>query len=226
MRTCESAGGRRRRVRVATGLVTMLAPAALATAASGATLSVNRPCYVISGKTAPPMTVLGSGFMPGGTVNVSSSDGTASATTTAGPSGNIAVTTGAPTPSFSMPGTKTETLTAQQASGTTATTPVTSAPLAVATKPAFAALTKKVTWYFSGFRPGHFIYAHYLRRKPVARTQFGRAKGACGVLKVKARFYPGGHPRYKSYKVQIDDSKRYSKRAAPRIVTKLGTFAL
>jgi hypothetical protein len=92
-------------------------------------------------------------------------------------------------------------------------------------KPTEAALTKKVTWYFSGFRRGKFIYAHYLHKKPAAQARFGRATGPCGLLKVKARFYPGGHPRFKTYTVQIDDSKRYSKHASPKIVTKLGTFA-
>jgi hypothetical protein len=113
------------------------------------------------------------------------------------------------------------------AAGTiTATARTQAARLAVDTKPAQARLSKKVTWYFSGFRPGRFIYGHYLRKKPVARAKFGRAKGPCGLLKVKARFYPGGHPRFKSYGLQLDDSKSYSKHASPRIVTRLGTFVI
>src|SRR6202020_34649 len=100
------------------------------------------------------------------------------------------VTTGAPIPFLSLPGSKAVTLTAQDftAAGTTitATARTQAAQLAVDTKPAQARLSKKVTWYFSGFRPGRFIYGHYLRKKPVATAKFGRAKGPCGVLKVKA----------------------------------------
>jgi hypothetical protein len=60
-----------------------------------------------------------------------------------------------------------------------------------------------------------------VRSKQVARVRFGRAKGPCGVLKVRARFYPGGHPRYDNYTLVFDSSKRYSKKTRPRVLLKI-----
>lgn len=225
MRICE----RRRLLQLMLAAMLTLAPGALAAQASAASLSVNKRCYVNTKKRAV-MTVSGSGFVPGDAVEVSSSDGSVVASATANASGAIGITTGAPIPFFNLPGSKTVTMTAQDFTGTgttiTATVKAHIAPLAVATKPAQARLSKKVTWYFSGFRPGKFVYGHYLRKKQVARAKFGRARGTCGVLKVKAKFYPGGHPRFKSYGLQIDDSGRYTKHASPKIDTKLGTFLI
>ncbi len=219
----------RRLVQATIGVATLFVPGAIATEATAATLNVNRPCYV-NARSRAAMGVLGTGFTPGDPVTISSSDGSVSANATADANGNVGLTTGAPTPFFSLPGAKTVTLTAQDftPSGTTITaaTRVTTTALGVATRPSQARLTKRVTWYFSGFRPGRYVYGHYLRRHQVARARFGRAKGPCGLLRVRARLYPGGHPRSKSYKLQIDDSKRYSKHASPRIDTRLNTFLL
>lgn len=223
--------GRRLR-RVVLGLGILIAPAAFASQASAAaTLAANQPCYVNAGKNPAAMVLTGTGFTPGDQVMITSGDGSVDATANVNTAGQISVVTGAPTPFFNLPGQKTETITATDLplSGgeITATTTVRVAPLAVETVPAEAKFSKKVTWYFSGFLPGKTVYGHYLRNgKQVARAQFGRAQGPCGVLKSKARFFPGGHPRFKKYGVQIDNSKRYSKHASPRIDTKLGTVVL
>ena len=202
------------------------ASGALAQQAAAATITVAEPCYVnTSTAKRAQMTVTGSGFVPGGTVQLSSSDGTVKATTLATVTGAIAVTTPAPDPSFALPGQQTVTLTAQQPSTpgalVTATTPVTVAPLSVAIMPAQAQPTQRVTWFFSGFEPGRPIYGHYLRRHQVALERFGPARGACGLLKVKAFLYPGGRPRYRLYGLQLDDSRHYRAGAAPRIDKKL-----
>jgi len=202
------------------------AAGAAAQQAAPATIRVAESCYVnTSTAKRAQMTVTGSGFVPGGTVQLSSSDGTVKATTTATVTGAIAVTTPAPDPSFALPGQQTVTLTAQQPSApgalVTATTPVTVAPLSVAIMPAQAQPTQRVTWFFSGFEPGRAIYGHYLRRHQVALERFGPARGACGLLKVKAFLYPGGRPRYRLYGLQLDDSRRYRAGAAPRIDKKL-----
>jgi hypothetical protein len=174
------------------------------------------------------MSVVGSGFGPGDTVEISSSDGSVGAMTTASAAGTIGFATGAPVPLFTAPGQKTVTLTAQDftpaGAEITATAAVTAAPLAVSTKPARAKFTHRVTWMFSGFESGKSIFAHYLHKKPVATQKFGKATGPCGLLKARALLFPGGHPHFKSYRVQIDDAKRYNKNTSPRIDTKLGTF--
>jgi hypothetical protein len=230
MRTCGSGGGHRRLMRAASGAAAMLVPAAFASAAGAATIAVNQPCFVDAGTQAAPMVVTGAGFVPGDEVQISSSDNSVSATATADATGAISVTTTAPTAIFQRPSAKTVTLTAQDFSvnsGTiSAATPVTFTTLAVLPQPSQAKLTSKVTWYFSGFTPGKVIYGHYLRKKPVARATFGRAKGPCGLLKVRARFYPGGHPRSSSYTLVFDSAKRYSKKTRPRVLIKIHKIVL
>lgn len=216
----------RRVHRLALATAALLACAAVATAqASAATISVNKPCYVNSLHQRASMIVTGSGFTPGASVQITSSDDTVAASGSVSSTGTISIPASAPAPPFSKPGQKSVTVTAEDLSTTaTAITQALVAPLAVATRPARAKFTHKVTWFFSGFTPGKSIYAHYLRKHPVAKARFGKAKGACGLLKTRALLFPGGHPRHKRYEVQIDDSKRYSKHASPRIVTPLKTF--
>ena len=211
------------------GLGAVIAAVILASGASAATttpgsgaaaaIAVARPCYVNTSRTKrAPMTVTGSGFAPGGQVQISSSDGSVTLDTTASLTGTVTATAPAPDPSFTLPGQQTVTLTATESTAAiTATTPVTVAPLAVGIMPTQAVPSQKVTWYFSGFQPGKLIFGHYLRRNQVALTRFGRASGACGVLEAKALLYPGGHPRYHRYGLQLDDSRSYSRRSTPRL---------
>jgi hypothetical protein len=221
MRICSSSVGRGAviaAVVLASGAsAASVAAGAPASGTTAATIAVARPCYVNKSRSKlAPMTVTGSGFAPGGQVQISSSDGSVKLDTTASSTGAVTATTSAPDPSFALPGQKTVTLTASE-NTIVATTPVTVAPLAVGISPAEAAAAQKVTWYFSGFEPGKPIFGHYLRTKQVALTRFGRAGGACGVLATKARLYPGGHPRYHLYGLQLDDSMHYSKRSSPRL---------
>jgi hypothetical protein len=210
------------------GCALLLAPAALATPASAASLSVTKACYAFTKNKLVPMTLSGAGFVPGGQVTINSSDGwIGDAGVIVGLTGSFSTSVPVPEPSFELPGQKTVTLTAEEFTlgGTiTATTPVTVAPLDAAVVPGQAPLSHKVTWYLSGFAPGKYIYVHYLHGTPVARMRLGRAKGACGVLKARAPLYPSLHPRYRRYPVQIDDARRYSKHATPRLERTLKLF--
>ena len=164
------------------------------------------------------MTVNGSGFAPGGLVQITSNDGSVNAETTASALGTFAYTTAAPDPRFTLPADQMVTLTATESTAAiTATTTVTVAPLAVGIQPSQAVASQKVTWYFSGLEPGKPVFGHYVLKKQVALARFGRASGACGVLKATALLYPGGHPRAGVYGLQFDDSRRYSKHSSPRI---------
>jgi hypothetical protein len=206
---------------------------ALAGTASAATIAVNQSCYVDTvasgGTVGAPMTVVGSGFTPGDMVSITSSDGSVSTEVAADSNGRIIAQTSAPSPFFSRPEAKTQTLTATDYTATgqiTATTLVRDTELAVATAPPHAAPKRKVTWYFSGFLPGHLIFGHYLRHgRAVARARFGRAVGLCGLLRTRARFYPG-HQRYHHYGLQFDDARHYSPHSTPRIVTALNTSVI
>jgi hypothetical protein len=215
---------RRHAGRLALGAMLLLAPAAATAQASAATISVDRPCYVSTASTPAQMTLTGSGFTPRGQVSITSSDGSVADTTIADATGTIALTAGAPEPAFKLPGQKKITLTAtdEQNSAITATTQTRAATVAVQTAPYQASVTRKVTWYFSGFTEGKLIFGHYIHHKQVALARFGRAQGPCGVLKAKARLFPGGHPQFRRYGLQIDDSRRYNKSALPRFVTRLG----
>ncbi len=219
------AGDGLRLTRGTIGALAMLGPGAFAAEAPAQTLTVDKPCYVNVANTAAVMTVSGTGYAPGDPVLISSSDGSVDTQTTADPSGSILVQTDAPTPSLTHPGAQTVTLTAQDftATGTTltASTPVMATDLGVEPQPTRAKLTSRVTWYFSGFAPGKPIYGHYLRKQQVALARFGLARGACGVLKVRARFYPGGNPRRRKYRLQFDDSQRYSKHSLPRYTVQI-----
>jgi hypothetical protein len=211
------------------GFALVLGLTAQAAPAVAASISVSKPCYVFTKSTPATMVVTGSGFVASDQVTITNSAVSGSTTVTAGPTGGFVVAVPAPEPGFSLPGQQTVTMIARDfaSNGTiTATTPVTVAPLSVATSPGQAPLTRKITWYLSGFSPDSYVYVHYLHNGPVARARLGRATGACGLLKVRARLYPGGHPRYKKYAVQIDDSRRFSKHASPRIERVLEAFAV
>jgi hypothetical protein len=150
-----------------------------------------------------------------------------SATATASPSGQILVNTAGPILNTAGPAAQRFALSANDQTnptGTLATTTVMMANLSVATKPGVAKPTRKVTWHFSGFTPGKTIWIHYLRKRVVNRMSFGKANGPCGTLTAKRKFYPGGHPQFTKYTVVIDQVKRYSKSARPRIVTTLSFF--
>ena len=227
MGTCGHGGSVRRcgRGLIVSGAV-LLGFAGFGACASAATIRVNKRCYVNKGTSRATMTVVGRGFYPGDGVLIRSSDGSVDTMATASSRGRIAIVTKAPEPAFRRPGMKRLRLTAQDftvdGSVITAQTRVTVAPLAVAAFPIHARFTQTANWFFSGFTPGTPIFGHYLHyQRQVAETQFGQATGRCGVLKVQRRLFPGGKPRFKSYRVQVDDSELYARYARPRVVRKL-----
>jgi hypothetical protein len=226
MRFCETPGGRGRLLGAAVGVLALAVPAVGTASASAATINVTKTCYVNANPgQGAPIAVVGSGFTPGDTIAIQGSG--VSGTATASPSGQIVVSTSGPTLTTTGPAAQTFTLSATDQttfSGTLATTTVTMANLSVATKPVVAKPTRKVTWQFSGFTPGKTIWIHYLRKRAVSRMSFGKANGPCGLLTAKRKFYPGGHPHFTKYTVVIDQVKRYSKGARPRIVTTLSFF--
>jgi hypothetical protein len=199
--------------------------AAAPAAARAATLTVNRPCYVNPEPSQPaPMVLTGAGFTPGDTVDVQGNGVNATAPVNA--AGDFSTQTGTPLLSTVNPVEQRFTLTATDATAAgaaiTASATVTVTNLAFAVQPASASPTKKVTFTFAGFAPGRSIYAHYLHgHRVVASQRFGVATGPCGLLKVKAREFPGGRPRYHSYPVQFDSARRYSAAAAPQITATL-----
>jgi hypothetical protein len=228
MGICVSVGRRGRSAALVVGLTFVLGAAA-AQAASAATLSVNAACYVFATKPLPTMVITGSGYAPGDTVGITSNVGFVDATATADAAGNIAASATAPLPPRLGAGAQPVVLTADDESingPITATVPVSVAYLYVfhggaKKRPGLGAFREKTSWAFSGFRPGKYIWGHYIiHGRQVAKVRFGKASGPCGVLKARAKLYPAS-PHFRSYPVQVDNSKRYSKHSFPKVKGRL-----
>lgn len=224
----------RRLVRLAATTLCAAVPglAASAAQASAATITVDKACYVnlhpyaTTTKNRPLMTVTGSGFGANDPVDISGGS-TVFDAITADANGNFVAQTYAPTLAGAGPGSMLTTVTASdQTTGVAAATPVASANLAVSTSPGSVRNVRRdrVTFRFSGFTPGQHVVGYYLHRRLVARSVFGRAQGPCGTLHQRALLYPGGRPRYQTYKVTFESVMRYSKAAFPHLTGTLDLF--
>ena len=192
-------------------------------ARAAATLSVDKPCYIITQK-VPSITITGSGYAPNSHVLITST-ANIDASATANAAGAITVKVSAPAPHFSVPSVKVFTFTAKDQNITpaiVASSPVRVAPFgalhgSTPRAPGLKALTETTNWSFSGFTPGRPIYAHYtIHGRQVASQSFGTAHGACGTLHARAPLYPAT-PHDASYPVQFDGVARYSPRTAPKL---------
>jgi hypothetical protein len=206
--------------------VLVLGPLALAASASAASINPTKGCYVNTSRVAP-MTIVGTGFTPGDTIDISGTG--VSATTTASPTGAIAVTTVAPilTTNAAFQSTKLTATDEGAPTPLTATTFVRSTNLTVTTNHPHGVKNlhkDKVKFMFSGFTPGKNIYGFYIHKKVVAKSRFGKATGPCGLLTKQALLYPGGHPRFEQYNVTFESVSKYSKKANPHVTGKLTIF--
>jgi hypothetical protein len=220
--------GRTARLATAGATALLLGPLALAAQASAASIKPTKGCYVNTARTAP-MTIVGSGFIPGDTIDISGTG--VSATTTASPTGTVAVTTRAPVLTTHATYQRTKLTATDEGASTplTATTVARSTSLAVTTDHPHGVknLRKdKVKFTFSGFTPGKNIYGFYIHKKVVEKSKFGRATGACGLLTKQALLYPGGHPNFEQYTVTFESRSTYSKKANPHVTGQLTIFKL
>lgn len=218
-----SAAGRLSVLVGASALALGAGSALAATPAAAATISIGTPCVIYDQATVSAgVPITGSGFTAGDSVSFQSTPGDAFGDGTVGPDGTFAATFVPSTPPDSgAPGVSSFTLSATDDDAVSATTSFLEAPLAVATKPARAKPNKTVTFDFSGFASGAPIYAHYLHgKKVVATKRFGIAQGPCGVLSTRSKFFPG-RERYDDYTVQVDDSRKYSPSASPKLLATL-----
>jgi len=219
-----TASHRRLALLAATACALPASAGALAAPASAATISVDKACYVNTATGPAPLTVTGSGFDPGESVQIAG--GTTVIDTTADATGSLTATGSAPELTTKAAGTRLTTLTAtgfDPATGatTSASTQALSANLAVSTKPLSVPVNelskRKVTFTFSGFTPGKDIYGYYLRKRVVATTRFGKATGPCGTLKHKAFLLPPGQSTTVRYGLVFESVARYSKTAFPHV---------
>jgi hypothetical protein len=208
---------------LALAVATVVSMSGRAAAAPRATLSVDKPCYVLT-KRIPSVIITGSGYRPFSHVLITST-ANIDASTTADGAGKISVKVRAPAPHFSAPSVKTFTFTAKDENVTPAIRArirVRVAPLGAShgstpRAPGLKALTEVTNWSFSGFAPGRTIFAHYtIKGRQVALKGFGVAHGACGTLRTRAPLYPAT-PHHASYPVQFDSVQHYSPKTTPRL---------
>lgn len=182
--------------------------------AQAATLAVDGSCY-LSGTT---VTASGAGFTAGGPVNFAF-DGQLSGSGVADGAGNITQPLTAPIlPSGTFQ--HAYSLAAQDQSNTAiaATVPVNVTERVATVSPHRARPRRKVKFGVHALNPGHSVYLHYVfhgRQRYVKKL--GKAKGPCGSLTARRRFFPVNKPRIGTWTFQFDNRKRYSKHTQPQI---------
>jgi hypothetical protein len=208
-------------------MTTRLVGAALATlallpaTAQAAALAPLKPCYISvthpRGSTPrverEPISLAGSGFTPGGLVDVSL-DGKVARTLQADPAGNL------PPQVLSSPyqrrGEGTFTLTAAERGNAvnTVTAPSRTTALALNLKPKRAEPSTRVRFKGSGFTEVKGVWAHYLYKGKLRKTVrlVGQIGNPCGSFSVRRRQIPIKNPKEGPWRLQVDQQKRYSRR--------------
>lgn len=74
-----------------------------------------------------------------------------------------------------------------------------------------------------GFTDGRTLYAHVRRRGRGRNVRLGRLKKPCGTKSVRKRIFRRG-TKPGVYRVQFDARRRYSRRAAPRVIYRVRVF--
>lgn len=193
-------------------LLAAVATAALPAAASAATITASATCAA----SFADVGISGTGFTPNGPVTIS---GDADRYVTADALGSFQTTVSAPFLSRSSMAVKQAALTATDGTDATITAQTgfsyvsdyfnTNAPLSG--KP-----SAKTTWRFAGFVSGQSIYGHYrFNKKTIKNYRFGKAKGVCGTLTVRARRLPA-KSRPGTWTLQLDQKKSYNRFTKPR----------
>ena len=195
--------------------------------APAGTVSVSRACYVNTARALAQITVTGSGWEGGSTLELTDKLDRISATATVDAGGRFSTRVPAPTVDSSKGPEISDTITA--ASETEPGMP--SDTGASASSSAFLTTNYAVmqsgdtrdpeartVFELSGFTPGRTVYAHYLTRAGTLldTVSFGKPAGACGLRRVETAEYPGGHPQTGSYTVQFDDAARYRALTQPQ----------
>ena len=198
--------GMTRSLAVVAGVAALAMPAP----ASAAELIVSpqKPCY----SSGESVNLLGSGFSPLGSVNVSR-DGTSlgSLSTDANGAFNGILTLA----QNSGRRTKTYTATDGMNSTLTASAQITVSSVRVGLKPASGPPGRLLTITARGFTTGSTLWAHVVRGKSKRNLKIGRLKGACGGLKTRKRLLPR-NAAVGIYTVQFDTFRRYSPRRPVR----------
>ncbi|HMS71929.1 MAG TPA: hypothetical protein PKB03_02740 [Baekduia sp.] len=196
-----------------------------ASTANAGTITLDRTCYIE--RTA--MVVSGSGFTPGGRI-VLSGDG-AFGTADADATGTFVTTLqvpyntnlGARSSDIRVSTLKAENYSAA-ADNTSINYQITNFAYSVSDNAGDP--RKKRTFYLAGFPENSNVWAHYrFGGKTRGNVKFGKAKGACGLVKTRQALLPSSiKMRYGQWKVQWDTKKSYKATTKPRLTTGLTTY--
>jgi hypothetical protein len=175
------------------------------------------------GLVAPALTVFGEGFTPGGPVlllrDARALDGTSDTEGAFRASVSIMDLADSGVPAVRTVTVSAEDLGAAVPGTVSNALRVRVAPLAFSVTPVRARPSTRVLWRFSGFTPGRTIHAHYVHAGRVrVSVPMAAAGGPCGTARVRRAQFPMPRPAAGAWRVQFDNSKRYSPRARPRIV--------
>lgn len=99
------------------------------------------------------------------------------------------------------------------------------APLAFSVSPERAKPHERVVFRFSGFRPGRRIHAHYiLKGRVLGHQALAPAQTPCGVAAVRRPQFPRGIARAGVWRVQFDQSAKFSPRTRPRLIANIEVY--
>jgi hypothetical protein len=190
---------------------------ALVPAAEAATVSVSpqKPCY----RTGETIGMSGTGFTPGGPVDISS-DGRSIGSTTADGNGNFGGELQVASPNQRV---KTYTATDRSSPANNASTSLTVSPFDVNISPPNGPPGRRLRIVARGFTTGRILYAHVVRGRSRRNVRIGRLRGPCRRLRVRRRLFPGG-ARPGSYIVQFDTRRRYSRDTRVRVRFRVSVF--
>jgi hypothetical protein len=212
----------------AAALITATAPAAAAADQLPAgTVAISRACYVNTAKALAQITVTGSGWQAGSTIELTDKLGRISATTTAGPTGTFSYAVSAPVVDPYKGQQISDAIVAsyegspglpQDTGAGASSTPFLTTNFSVLQSGNKKNFRQKTIFELSGFTPNRTVYAHYLTRagRLLKTVSFGKPTGACGLRRVVTYEYPGGHPQKGSYTVQFDNATGYRKLTQPQ----------
>jgi hypothetical protein len=182
--------------------------------AQAATLAVDATCY-LSGS---PINSSAAGFTPGGPVNFSF-DGQLASSGVADGAGNLAQPLTAPAlPAGSAQHTFSLAAQDQTNPALAATTQVNVTERVATVSPHRARPKRRVKFKVHALNPNQPVWLHYVfHGRQRYRKRLGVARGACGSLTKRARFFPVNRPKTGTWTFQFDNRKKYSKHTQPQI---------
>lgn len=200
----------------------VLAPLALAPAAHGAAISVNKPCFGANDN----LVLVGSGFTPNAPVAFGVSSNGVNRSISDRQSNAIGSWRyESPTPSIGATRTRTDAFFAVDRANPAlrAAAPVLLSRVRVTVSPGSGRASRVRRVRAVGFTTGRTLYAHIRRGGRTRRNvRIGRLRGACRSVSARRRLLRGLRPG--NYRVQFDVARRYKRTRRQRVLFNVTIF--